>query len=178
MYVRTLTCSPLLSTKLMRVWVSSLSQKDDINVARSMPKHTHNDVFFWPFVFPSYDAHRPVRCPCPTVHAEACHAVARPQQTHAAKTTRGRKWSMDACQHPLLNYACTAGPKYPHTTHWILLHKRQCVFAAATHTKCAKKERAQPQPRRASLHAHLSNRTHAWAKRFTPHATFTATVAQ
>ena len=133
---------------------------------------------FWPFVFTSYDAHRPVRCPSPTVHAEAWHAVARPQQTHVAKTTRGRKWSMDACQHPLLNYACTAGPKYPHTTHWILLHKRQCVFAAATHTKCAKKERAQPQPRRASLHAHLSNRTHAWAKRFTPHATFTATVAQ
>ena len=30
----------------MRVWVSSLSRKDEINVASSMPKHTRNDVCF------------------------------------------------------------------------------------------------------------------------------------
>ena len=114
---------------------------------------------FWPFVFPSYDAHRPVRCPCPTVHAEACHAVARPQQTHAAKTTRGRKWSMDACQHPLLNYACTAGPKYPHTTDWILLYKSQCVCSCDAHQVCKEGAGAASTPLRVTARALIQAHT-------------------
>ena len=177
MYVRTLTCSPLLSTKLMRVWVSSLSQKDDINVARSMPKHTHNDVFFGYLFF-----HPMMRTDLSGVPAQQftqkramqllAHSRRMLQKQHAGASGA---WMRANIRCSIMHARRTLSILIQQTGYCCT---RVSVFAPATHTKCAKKGRAQPQPLCASQHAHLSQRTQAWANRITPHATFTATVAQ